>query len=122
MRVLLVDSEPDCQQFLKRWFKTKFNNINLEICEYATECWQKLQTGNPDLIITAICLKEIDGLEMIRLIRKQKNNTPIIIFSATSINQETKNELDELKTHFVQKPNIEELREKIKILIPTPTY
>ncbi len=124
MNVLLVDGDYCCQELLKRWFKTKFQNISLQICTCPADCLEKIKNQNFEIIITAIWFgngSQYNGLELIQELHKDlKNQCSILVFSASTIDQKIYNELRGFKVQFIQKPNIEELMNKIKELISAP--
>ncbi|HAF30453.1 MAG TPA: hypothetical protein DCG75_15530 [Bacteroidales bacterium] len=75
------------------WAKT--GKQALEICS---------GTYNIDLILMDIKMPEMDGLEAIRELRKQKNDTPIIVQSAYSMPEDRNLSFDSGANDFISKP------------------
>ena len=59
----------------------------LSIASNGKEGLKKCETGEPDLIITDIIMPDIEGIELIRAIRRGNVNIPIIAMSGDFIGQ-----------------------------------
>ncbi|WMJ23589.1 response regulator transcription factor [Paludicola sp. MB14-C6] len=72
---------------------------------------------NPDVIILDLGLPDMDGIEIIQKVRTW-SNTPIIIVSARSDDQEKINALDEGADDYITKPfNTNELLARIRVAL-----
>lgn len=80
-KVILVDDEKIVLEGLKKIIDWK--SLGYEIVGTADDgksCLQLLESIAPDLIITDIKMREIDGLELINIIRKKLEKQPKVIF------------------------------------------
>jgi two-component system, OmpR family, response regulator VanR len=83
--VLIVEDDRESNANLVFFLQNRFNNV---VSAYdGQEGWTKYNEIVPDLIITDIEMPRMDGLELIKKIRRFDNNTPIIILSAYSHQQ-----------------------------------
>ncbi|MFV0288849.1 MAG: response regulator, partial [Mycoplasmatales bacterium] len=82
MRVLLVEDE----LFLARSIAKKFQNKNIDVTQEpdGNEALDLILYDNFDIIILDIMLPGLDGLSIIKEVRAQKNDIPIILTSAKS--------------------------------------
>ncbi|WP_141731122.1 response regulator [Oligoflexus tunisiensis] len=82
--ILIVEDEPDLQHLLKIFLSKAGYDIHL--ASDGAQGLQSLQKSRPDLIVTDIMMPNMDGLEMIREIRKNipKEELPIIVSSAVA--------------------------------------
>ena len=72
-------------------------------------------SGNPDIILMDLGLPDIDGMEVLKQIRKQ-SNTPVIVVSARGQEREKINALDQGADDYVTKPfSAEELLARIRV-------
>jgi len=102
-KILLVDDEPDIVEFLK--YNLEQNGYNVIVGHDGLQALKKL-SENPDLIILDIMMPHLNGYEVYKKIRENKNfkDVPIIFLTAKS------GETDEIKglelgaSDFIQKP------------------
>ncbi|NEP41433.1 MAG: response regulator, partial [Okeania sp. SIO2H7] len=81
------------------------------------EALEKIQEHQPDLIITDIFMSVMDGLELIKNIRENKDFKKVFIFasSAIGINSQENSSLEAGANDFIAKPiKVEELLEKLQ--------
>jgi two-component system response regulator AtoC len=78
--VFIVDDEKSIARLLTHWLKDKWK-YNVEIFENGEEVLKKLSL-NPDLILLDIMLPDIDGIEILKRIKKIDEYLPIIMLSA----------------------------------------
>lgn len=81
-KVLLVEDE----RIIREGLKTLIEKVTTGFCvvaeaEDGKEALHYLRTDMPDLIITDIRMREIDGLAMIGKIREMYEELPIVIIS-----------------------------------------
>jgi two-component system alkaline phosphatase synthesis response regulator PhoP len=102
-KILLVDDETDIVEFLK--YNLETNNYEVIVGYDGLQALTKL-SENPDLIILDIMMPHLDGYEVYKKIRENKDfaDVPIIFLTAKS------GEIDEIKglelgaSDFIQKP------------------
>lgn len=72
MKVIIIDDEPIAQQILEK-FSKKIPYLEIVgICDNAIIAIQTIQELQPDLIFLDIQMPEMSGLEMLRILQKQK--------------------------------------------------
>ncbi len=82
LRVLFVDDEPDLLEQAKLYIEKGEKEINVETESSVEKSLELLKNERYDAIISDYQMSEIDGLEFLRILRKEKNsNIPFIIFT-----------------------------------------
>lgn len=80
--VLIVDDELMIRNGLKNLVES--NNLDLEVIGTANngqEGYEMIKTHSPDIVITDIKMPYMDGLELIKKLRTEKNDTKFVIIS-----------------------------------------
>lgn len=79
-RIMIVDDEKNIRVMLKRVLSDK----QFEIDEAANgrEALQKIKQGKYSIILLDLRMPEIDGLEVIKMLKEQDIDTPIVMMSA----------------------------------------
>jgi DNA-binding LytR/AlgR family response regulator len=72
MKVIIIDDEPIAQQILEKLSKKVPYLEIVAICDNAIIAIQAIQDLQPDLIFLDIQMPEMTGLEMLRILQKQK--------------------------------------------------
>ena len=110
-KLLVVDDELDVREFAKNFFKRR--KLDVFVAGSGEEALQIIDKENPDLVLLDVRLGQMDGIEVLRQMRKKGNNTPVIM--VTGVNEsETMNKARELGVaEYVHKPLILEELEKI---------
>ena len=78
--VFIIDDEKSIARLLTHWLKDKWK-YNVEVFENGEEALKKLSL-NPDLILLDIMLPDVDGIEILKRIKKIDEYLPIIMLSA----------------------------------------
>jgi two-component system response regulator AtoC len=78
--VFIIDDEKSIARLLTHWLKDKWK-YNVEVFENGEEALKKLSL-NPDLILLDIMLPDIDGIEILKRIKKIDEHLPVIMLSA----------------------------------------
>ncbi|MDD5661882.1 MAG: response regulator [Candidatus Omnitrophica bacterium] len=81
-KILLVDDEIDFLQLLKA--RLEANNYNVVTAMNGREALEKFKREKPDALILDVMMPEINGLEVLREIRKDDQKIPIFIITAFS--------------------------------------
>ncbi|MFA5176587.1 MAG: response regulator [Candidatus Omnitrophota bacterium] len=81
-KVLLVDDEIDFLQLLKA--RLEANSYNVVTAMNGREALEKFRREKPDALILDVMMPEINGLEVLREIRKEDQKIPIFIITAFS--------------------------------------
>jgi CheY-like chemotaxis protein len=81
-KILLVDDEIDFLQLLKA--RLRANNYDVVTAMNGSEALEKFKEDKPDALILDVMMPEINGLEVLREIRKSDRKIPIFITTAFS--------------------------------------
>jgi len=81
-RILLVDDEIDFLQLLKA--RLEANGYSVVTAMNGKEALEKFKREKPDALILDVMMPEINGLEVLREIRKDDQKIPIFIITAFS--------------------------------------
>lgn len=80
--ILIVEDDIESNNNISYLLKAKFFDV---ITAYdGIEGWKMYQQSNPDIIVTDIEMPKMDGLELIRRIRAENTEVPIIVLSSYS--------------------------------------
>ena len=80
MNILVIEDDKRILKFIKRGFEE--NGFNVDISTNGNEGLYKLQTKNYDVAVIDIMLPGLDGLSILKEIRKVSISTPVLILSA----------------------------------------
>jgi CheY-like chemotaxis protein len=78
-RLLLVDDDEGVLVTTKKIFELA--DYSVEAVETGRKCLEALEEGNFDVIVLDIMLGDINGLEVLRMIKRLQPNLPVIIMS-----------------------------------------
>lgn len=115
IRVLIVDDE----KAIRRFLKASLSSFGYSIFEAATgaDALERALAVHPDVIILDLGLPDIDGLDVIRQIRKRAK-TPIIILSVREELGDKVAALDAGADDYLTKPfKVQELLARIKAVL-----
>lgn len=115
-KILIIEDEPQLARFIQ---------LELEHEEYETlisgdgrEGLGLAEGGGFDLILLDIMLPGLNGLEVLRRLRKAENNTPIIMLTARDSVMDKVSGLDMGADDYITKPfAIEELLARIRVTL-----
>ncbi|MBQ0051889.1 MAG: response regulator transcription factor [Treponema sp.] len=115
MRVLLVEDEEGLSQALTEIFKK--NKINIDAVLNGTDGLKYAQSQIYDAIILDIMLPGIDGISILRTLREEKNNVPVILLTAKDDISDKVTGLDAGADDYLTKPfSTEELLARVRAL------
>ena len=115
IRILIIEDEPQIREFLI----ISLESYNYEIFETESgyDALKIIKREYPEIIILDLGLPDIDGLELIKEIRK-KHLTPIIVLSARSAEQDIILALNHGADDYIVKPfHIGELLARLKVAL-----
>jgi two-component system KDP operon response regulator KdpE len=101
LRVLVVDDEPPIRKLLRMGLGTQGYEI-LEAPNGKTAL--ELAAADPDLIILDLGLPDIQGLELLRMLRSQNERVPIVVLSSRGDEAAKVQALDLGADDYVTKP------------------
>ena len=101
LKVLVVDDEPPIRKLLRMGLGTQgYHTIDAPNAKTALE----LMADKPDLVILDLGLPDMQGLELLRLIRERKENVPIVVLSSRGDEVAKVEALDLGADDYVTKP------------------
>lgn len=80
VRVLLVDDEPEFLD-LAKYLLERNDSFEIETALSAREGLERLQAGKYDAVVSDYLMPDIDGLDMLKIIRARGNDIPFIILT-----------------------------------------
>jgi len=101
-RILVVDDEPP----IRRLLRTSLASQGFQIVEAATgsEALDEVEQAAPDLIVLDLGLPDMQGQEVIRLLREQGSSVPIVVLSSRTDETGKVEALDLGADDYVTKP------------------
>jgi len=112
MKILLVDDN----KFIRDSFSERLKNYKYEVisAKDGEEAIDKIVAGDFDVVITDIGMPKVNGIEVLKFIKKNKPKTKVIVMSIF-VSQEFINELMELGAYqYIEKSSF--LKDIIRIL------
>src|ERR1700687_2840378 len=112
LKVLVIDDEPPIRKLLRMGLSTQGYEI-LEAPNARTSL--QLLAQNPDLVILDLGLPDIQGLELLRMIRARNESVPIVVLSSRGDEAGKVQALDFGADDYVTKPlGMEELLARMR--------
>jgi DNA-binding response OmpR family regulator len=116
MNLLLVEDEPNVVSVVVRGLSAE--GFNVSVAPDGTTGEKMALANNFDLIILDIMLPGINGLELCKIIKKEKPNVPIIMLTALGTTENVVNGLDNGADDYLTKPfKFAELFARIRMLL-----
>jgi two-component system, OmpR family, KDP operon response regulator KdpE len=112
LKVLVIDDEPPIRKLLRMGLGTQgYQTIDAPNAKAALE----RMAEKPDLVILDLGLPDMQGLELLRQIRRQNENVPIVVLSSRGDEITKVEALDHGADDYVTKPfGMEELLARIR--------
>jgi len=79
-KILLVDDEESIVESIE--YALKQEGFEVVCAHNGQDALQKVQLEKPNLIVLDLMLPELSGLEVCRMLRRERNETPIIMLTA----------------------------------------
>jgi DNA-binding response OmpR family regulator len=116
MNLLLVEDEPNVVSVVVRGLSAE--GFSVSVAPDGTTGEKMALANNFDLIILDIMLPGINGLELCKIIKKEKPNVPIIMLTALGTTENVVNGLDNGSDDYLIKPfKFAELFARIRMLL-----
>ena len=80
VRVLLVDDEPDFQEALAFWFKSK--GYHITAAQSGAEALEMIKASPPNVVFLDVMMPGMDGIETLRRLRAFNKTLPVILVTA----------------------------------------
>ncbi len=101
-KVLIVDDEPDVRGMFERFLSRK--GFLVTTAQNALEAVRICRRQPPDVILTDYTMPEMNGIELLREIRKFQPELPVILMSGTADMKTAVTALKEQAFDFLSKP------------------
>ena len=116
MRILVIEDEVKIAQFIKRGLKEE--GYAVDVANDGEEGHFLLSSNEYDAIILDLMLPKIDGLTLCHTLRKEGNQTPIIMLTAKDTVKDKVKGLDSGADDYLPKPfAFEELLARLRVLL-----
>jgi DNA-binding response OmpR family regulator len=116
MRVLVVEDEKKLASFLRKGLVQE--NLTIDLLHNGEEALEQILTRPYDAIILDIMLPGRDGLSILREMRRQHNNTPVLLLSARGNVNERVEGLNLGADDYLPKPfSISEVVARVRALL-----
>jgi len=116
MRILIIEDNPKVAGFIKRGLQEEHYAVDL--ASDGEEGLFLAQNSEVDLIILDLLLPKQNGLEVLRALRKDRINTPVLILTAKDSPKDKVEGLDLGADDYLTKPfGFEELLARVRALI-----
>jgi len=116
MRILVIEDEVKIAQFIKRGLKEE--GYAVDVAGDGEEGHFMLSSNEYDAIILDLMLPKIDGLTLCATLRKEGNQTPIIMLTAKDTVKDKVKGLDSGADDYLPKPfAFEELLARVRVLL-----
>ncbi len=116
MRVLVVEDEAKVASFIRRALEEE--SYAVDLCADGAQGLDLASGGTYDLVILDLMLPGLPGMEVLKELRKQKIQTPVLILTARSKVDQRVQGLDAGADDYLTKPfAIEELLARVRALM-----
>ncbi|MFL9839220.1 response regulator transcription factor [Flavobacterium sp. ST-75] len=116
MNILLIEDDKRISDFVLKGLQE--NGFNVHLSDNGVNAREHILSSEWDIILMDIMLPDIDGVELVKLIRYKKKNTPIIMLSALGDPEDKVNALDSGADDYLVKPfHFKELISRINALV-----
>lgn len=112
--ILIVEDEQKLSRVLQ--LELEYENYQTEIADNGKDALRLMEEKNWDLVLLDIMLPELSGLEVLRRVRRNDEDTPIILLTARDQVYDKVSGLDQGANDYITKPfQIEELLARIRV-------
>jgi len=112
-KILIVEDEEKLSRVLQ--LELQYENYDTAIADNGTDALIKILDETWDLVLLDIMIPELSGLEVLRRVRREGNQVPIILLTARDMVHDKVSGLDLGANDYVTKPfQIEELLARIR--------
>src|SRR4051812_11529697 len=102
-RLLLADGHPLVREGLRSLLETYPQMQVVAEAATAGEALEALQTSNPDIAIIGLSLSDMDGVELVRAIKRERPATRVVIYTMRSSDEAAAKALRAGASHYVVK-------------------
>lgn len=120
MRILIAEDEPDLNQLIKK--RLKEADYSVDSCYNGQEVFDYLLGAEYDALILDVMMPKMSGLEVLSLLRREKNSVPVLLLTAKDSIEDRVKGLDAGADDYLIKPfAFEELLARLRVLLRKPT-
>lgn len=119
MRILIAEDEKDLNRLIVSRLESE--HYSVDSCFDGEEAYEYLSSAEYDLAILDIMMPKMDGLSVLRSIRRAKNAVPVLLLTARDRIDDRVTGLDAGANDYLIKPfAFEELLARIRVLLRAP--
>ena len=119
MRILIAEDEEDLNQLIKR--RLKEADYSVDACFHGEEVFDYLLGAEYDALVLDIMMPRLSGLEVLRRLRREGNQVPVLLLTARDSIQDRVEGLDAGADDYLIKPfAFEELLARLRVLLRKP--
>ncbi len=119
MRILLAEDEPDLNRLIMD--KLRAEHYSMDSCRDGRAALDYLAAAEYDAVILDIMMPVVDGLTVLKKLRAQGKNIPVLLLTARDSIEDRVAGLDAGANDYLIKPfAFEELLARIRVLLRTP--
>ena len=110
-KLLIVDDEVDIREFAKNFFKKR--SIDVLTASGGKEALNLIGQERPDLVLLDVRMEEMNGLEVLKTLRGNKDLTRVIMVTGVENGEAVKEAYTLGITGYIHKPLVLEELEKV---------
>ena len=119
MRLLIAEDERDLNQLIKK--RLKDSGYSVDACFDGKAVFDYLLCAEYDALILDIMMPEMDGISVLRELRRQGNTVPVLLLTAKDSIEDRVTGLDAGADDYLIKPfAFEELLARLRVLLRKP--
>ena len=119
MRILIAEDEKDLNKIISA--RLKAEHYSVDSCFDGEEALEYLRSAQYDAVVLDIMMPKKDGITVLRTIRREKNQTPVLLLTARDSVEDRVTGLDAGANDYLIKPfAYEELLARIRVLLRKP--
>ncbi len=119
MRVLIAEDERDLNKILAD--RLKAEHYSVDSCYDGREALDYLASAEYDAVIMDIMMPVMDGLAVLREMRRKNDSTPVLLLTARDSIEDRVQGLDSGANDYLVKPfAVEELLARVRVLLRKP--
>jgi two-component system response regulator MprA len=116
MRLLVVDDDRALRDVLRR--ALTLAGYDVRLTDSGAGALSEVSSSVPDAVVLDVGLPDIDGLEVCRLLRRERNRVPILMLTARDAVSDRIDGLDAGADDYLVKPfDIDELKARLRALL-----
>ena len=100
-RVLAIDDEPAILDIIREHLQGRYD---VETVEFATAAIRELEKARPDLVLLDINMPGVDGLQLLKFLKRSRMTMPVIVITANASSQVAAKCLEEGAFAYLPKP------------------